>query len=288
MSVSETFAYDAYGVATGFDPSTAGTNLLYTGEQFDSSLDQYYLRARYYDPSNGRFNRVDPFAGNNQDPQSLHKYTYVHNNPVNSIDPSGMMSFSLTGLMTVTAIIGGVIGIVAGSMFAPPNSDGEVTIGQRIKWALIGLALGAMAGALIGGATWVAMNGGLSVLTKVVAKGIQHIGAKLAIWHSKSIAAGVAGFIIGLMHGWFEPDYAYELAASGAIALSYGLSVLTSGAARCRELFGSEAVEWIRGVNVTIGGAGAAFIGMYAAGGYMLGYPTGAGARWLYDKVIVD
>jgi RHS repeat-associated protein len=62
---------------------------LYCGEQYDSHLSQYYLRARYYDPANGRFNQLDPFGGNNSDPQSLHKYLYVHNNPVNGIDSSG-------------------------------------------------------------------------------------------------------------------------------------------------------------------------------------------------------
>ena len=65
------------------------TSLLYTGEQYDGAADQYYLRARYYNPLNGIFNRVDPYAGNMQDPQSLHKYAYVHNNPVNGIDPTG-------------------------------------------------------------------------------------------------------------------------------------------------------------------------------------------------------
>ena len=36
-----------------------------------------------------RFNRVDPFSGNLNNPLSLHKYDYVHGNPINSIDPTG-------------------------------------------------------------------------------------------------------------------------------------------------------------------------------------------------------
>jgi RHS repeat-associated protein len=67
---------------------------LYSGEQFDTDAQQYYLRARYYNQNNGTFNRVDPYAGNTQDPQSLHKYAYCHNNPVNAIDPTGMFSLS--------------------------------------------------------------------------------------------------------------------------------------------------------------------------------------------------
>ena len=45
------------------NPSTPMTNMLYTGEEFDTDAQQYYLRARYYNPLNGRFNRMDPYAG---------------------------------------------------------------------------------------------------------------------------------------------------------------------------------------------------------------------------------
>ena len=68
--ILDSYSYDAYGMMLGGNP-TAGsspiTNLLYSGEQFDTNSQNYYLRARYYDPANGRFNRVDPFAGNMQD-----------------------------------------------------------------------------------------------------------------------------------------------------------------------------------------------------------------------------
>jgi hypothetical protein len=55
------------------------------------------LRARFYDATTGRFNRLDPFAGNSSDPQSFHKYGYVHGDPVQMIDPTGM--FGVVGLL---------------------------------------------------------------------------------------------------------------------------------------------------------------------------------------------
>jgi RHS repeat-associated protein len=81
------------------------TSLGYSGEFFDAATQQQYLRARFYNPANGRFNRLDPFAGNMQDPQSLHKYAYVHGDPIQGIDPSGNMTVSL-GSLSVSFSIG--------------------------------------------------------------------------------------------------------------------------------------------------------------------------------------
>ena len=82
------YDYDAFGILV-YSSSTVSTTILYTGEQFDSNARQYYLRARYYDLNLGRFNRIDPFRGNKLFPESLHKYLYVHQDPVNGIDPTG-------------------------------------------------------------------------------------------------------------------------------------------------------------------------------------------------------
>ena len=97
-AVTANYAYDVYGKMLGGNPGvtdgkTSATDLLYAGEQFDPGLQMEYLRARYYDQDNGRFNRLDPFEGNSEDPQSLHKYAYAHCDPVNGIDPSGKIGF---------------------------------------------------------------------------------------------------------------------------------------------------------------------------------------------------
>jgi pimeloyl-ACP methyl ester carboxylesterase len=52
-------------------------------------LQQYYLRARYYNPTVGRFGAQDQQDGTPNDPLSLHKYAYCQNDPVNGRDPSG-------------------------------------------------------------------------------------------------------------------------------------------------------------------------------------------------------
>jgi RHS repeat-associated protein len=105
--VVEQYNYDAYGQSLGTPPtfsSPYATTMLYAGQQFDTSLQHYYLRARYYDASNGRFNQLDPLAGHNGDPQSLHKYVYADTDPVNGVDPSGKQD--ITGLVAALAIVG--------------------------------------------------------------------------------------------------------------------------------------------------------------------------------------
>ena len=61
----------------------------YRGEQFDADLSLYYLRARYYNASTGRFMSRDPEAGKIKIPASLHKYLYASGDPVNHVDPMG-------------------------------------------------------------------------------------------------------------------------------------------------------------------------------------------------------
>ncbi len=65
-----------------------------------------YLRARWYDATTGRFNRLDPFFGNLTDPQSLHKYAYVHGDPIQGIDPTG--EFFGIAAIGVGALLGNV------------------------------------------------------------------------------------------------------------------------------------------------------------------------------------
>lgn len=80
------YSYDVFGAIR----SQTGTSVnywLFTGEQRDSSEALYYLRARYYDPTIGRFLSQDPIAVQSGIPD---RYSYVANNPVNQTDPSGL------------------------------------------------------------------------------------------------------------------------------------------------------------------------------------------------------
>ena len=105
-AVANAFAYDAYGslIASNTAPQTA---YLYCGEQFDSELGFYYLRApRYLNPGTGRFTTMDSFEGHNDDPLSLHKYLYAHANPVNGTDPTGHDLIGTLSSISIGAYLG--------------------------------------------------------------------------------------------------------------------------------------------------------------------------------------
>jgi RHS repeat-associated protein len=120
--IAENYSFDAFGNALGFNAKQAITEFLYSGEQFDSKIGQQYLRARYYDPATGRFNRLDPFFGNLNDPQSLHKYTYAHNDPVNGTDPTGR---------SIAMSVG--IGSALGSNMQGNSSRANISVGYSLK-----------------------------------------------------------------------------------------------------------------------------------------------------------
>ncbi len=90
-SISARYSYDAFGLERSY-AGVNSTGFTFAGEQMDSDTGLQYLRARYYDPEDGRFISVDPVPGSQEITQSLNFYVYVENNSVNKIDPRGTSS----------------------------------------------------------------------------------------------------------------------------------------------------------------------------------------------------
>lgn len=81
-NVVNRYQYDAFGQVSSAEGFS--NRILYTGQQYDKVSGQYYLRARFYDPSVGRFLQEDVYRGD-----GLNLYAYCRNNPVVYYDPSG-------------------------------------------------------------------------------------------------------------------------------------------------------------------------------------------------------
>ncbi|QHZ57512.1 RHS repeat-associated core domain-containing protein [Brevibacillus sp. NSP2.1] len=89
-NVLNTYEYDIWGnLIADKVKETMMNPFAYAGEMYDKESGFYYLRARYYDPKMGRFVSEDTVKGQVDNPLTLNRYTYTHNNPVRYIDPTG-------------------------------------------------------------------------------------------------------------------------------------------------------------------------------------------------------
>ncbi len=81
--IRNSYQYDAFGIPLE-TTEQLNNRIRYTGQQYDELTEQYYLRARYYNPVAGRFMQEDVYQGD-----GLNLYAYCGNNPVVYDDPSG-------------------------------------------------------------------------------------------------------------------------------------------------------------------------------------------------------
>ncbi|MCM1184847.1 MAG: AHH domain-containing protein [Roseburia sp.] len=77
------YEYDAWGNLTACEEKVHN-RFKFNGQQWDPITQQYYLRARFYNPVIARFTQEDTYRGD-----GLNLYAYCWNNPVYYVDPSG-------------------------------------------------------------------------------------------------------------------------------------------------------------------------------------------------------
>ena len=87
----------------------------YTGEAMDALTGFVYLRARYMDPSQGRFLSRDIWVGDYSRPLSLNLWNYVESNPVIYVDHTGHIKES--DASTATSIIDSLFNNYSVSIF---------------------------------------------------------------------------------------------------------------------------------------------------------------------------
>ena len=82
-AVQNRYEYDAWGNITAQEEAVSN-RFKFTGQQWDPVTQQYYLRARFYNPVIAKFTQEDTYRGD-----GLNLYVYCANNPVFYEDPSG-------------------------------------------------------------------------------------------------------------------------------------------------------------------------------------------------------
>jgi RHS repeat-associated protein len=136
-NLTDTSSYDAFGNA--IDPLSS--EFSYRGESFDDLTGLQYLRARYYDPSNGRFLSTDAFEGVLESPVSRHRYLYGNANPVTYLDPSGNISstlelgaaFSISTILYGLSVVGVAQAALAITSEQDTNWDGKLVVEGKVS-----------------------------------------------------------------------------------------------------------------------------------------------------------
>jgi RHS repeat-associated protein len=216
VSLTEYTPYGTTNVHKGPDV----TNYKFTDKELDAATGLYYNGDRYYDPELGRFTQADTVIQAPYDPQSLNRYSYCRNNPLNLTDPSGnkwswkkfWQSFAGAALGAfLTVVLGpmgfgmsltmaGMIGGMAGGALSGGLAGGW-------KGAFIGAALGGVFGA-VGG--WAVAGEHTFVLGAMFAGGVGYAAATDS-WDS--FAGGLAGGIAGgLVGGGIASTYSEQFA----------------------------------------------------------------------------
>ena len=151
-----TYTYGEAPVENEWYRAVAEINpLRYRGYYYDTETGFYYLQSRYYDPAIGRFINADTYTTTDASSVlSTNMFAYCENNPVNRSDPDGEIWNIVVG-----AVVGG--GLELAKQLISGKSLSEV------NWTKVGVsalsggltaAVGPAAGAVISGATDVAMD----------------------------------------------------------------------------------------------------------------------------------
>jgi RHS repeat-associated protein len=156
-----TYSYEPYGLArtqTQNDPGAPDNPIRYTGQYLDPT-GLYHLRARQYNPADGRFLTLDPLTPALTDPH-VAAYAYANDRPTALTDPSGMGAVSPTsaGLSPSTrrAILvwSAIEETLAGLALAGGGVAVGVTCTAATTWTVVGppACIGVGAGMSAGGA----------------------------------------------------------------------------------------------------------------------------------------
>lgn len=91
-AVKATYSYDPWGLVTILTGSTIKNPFMYAGQfgvYHNSSTGFDLMQSRYYNSGISRFMSMDEFPGIVAQPISHNAYAYVHDDPINNVDPDG-------------------------------------------------------------------------------------------------------------------------------------------------------------------------------------------------------
>jgi RHS repeat-associated protein len=95
-AVVNTYAYDPWGQLLS-ENETVPNPYRYASYRYDSATGLSYCWNRYYAPELARFLTRDIYPGELSDPVTMNPYLYCGGDPVNAVDPTGLIAPALIG-----------------------------------------------------------------------------------------------------------------------------------------------------------------------------------------------
>jgi RHS repeat-associated protein len=230
----------------------------------------YYYKSRYYNPLLGRFTQPDTVVPDAKNLQAFNRYTYVNNNPLKYVDPTGHFVWMIAIAIMIGAFYGTLAGIVAAAAFGLTGLL-AVVVGGIIAGSVGGLISGSITGG-VKGALWGMLFGAvLGGAGGVVGYGLgQVIGTAGAI----AVLSGIGASVSFASDGW-----------EGLVTFGFGLAGGLAGGLLGAAVVGSKApdlkygkdsdfkLNWESGKNISYGS------GAKAGPELALGFGGGVGSN---------
>ena len=243
-----TYAYDGFGSSSARGVFEDVNPLRFGGQYLDGDTGLYHLRARYYDPSIGRFTQRDPVPSPVGTP-ALSSYAYAGNQPTVLSDPSGRIPHP----------------------FEPTGHSSDES-----NWvALVGRSVAAGSGA---------GNVAIKVGVKVASLPADEVAALGKATSSAGIALSVVGIGLSAYVAYddCENGTPYQCAGSSvALAFNVGCLGLTVAGTGGAASLGCSVLGAGLSLVISTYGPDIAAFGLTVANGFAVGVELGAGA--LYD-----
>jgi len=169
-----------------------------------------YFLARYYSSTQGRFTSPDEFTGGPDElfdfaddasdnptfyadltnPQSLNKYQYTYNDPLNLTDGDGHCPICVVVVVVAVEIL-----LAPDTVNAPTGHPGEVIApsGDGVKTLLTNAAIGAVAGPIVS-------KGGRALIDRVITREAAEVGERASAGGVRSAATETSSARLRLLH----------------------------------------------------------------------------------------
>jgi RHS repeat-associated protein len=230
-NVVKHYEYTAFGKERFKDNTLAfSVSHRYTGQIFDDATGLYYYNARYYDPELGRFVQADSTIPSARDPQAFNRYSYVVNNPLKYVDPSGNLPF--LAIVAIVAVAGAAIGAAVSAIQGRNVLQGALAgmfsggLGaflpdryQQIVIAAGAAALFAIATTFAVGALWGAVS-----TTATVGQGLAWAASQAAVVGLSAAATTAVLNIPPVARALAKAGFWAEILASMALTFGFQLA----------------------------------------------------------------